>query len=198
MASNIPRPKPSKNRTCHLLKTKDLEYQQYLNKKVNHVKERIRRKSWNGYDVVKLKNTRRMFSFGQLNVHFKFDNIKDLLPKTPEPKGLVHIITKIPGQNIFKPIAQKAQSIIPISPINSLSTLSAQTSSLICKNQINDLNRLPCSTSVIDLLILISRYKISCEKLIKLILPINTLKLNENLKLIQPNLNCLNIIYQVI
>ncbi len=55
--------------------------------------------------------------------------------------------------------------------------------------------RFPCSSSLVDLIILIFRYKDICEKLIDLFIP-NLINDNNN-RIFQIKFNCLNNIYQV-
>lgn len=57
------------------------------------------------------------------------------------------------------------------------------------------LDRLPCSSSLIDMLVLLFRYNDLCGQLIDLCIPMNYFKLNQ--KFFQAKFNCLNNLYQV-
>lgn len=86
-------------------------------------------------------------------------------------------------------------NITPQSIESNTSTLSPRSSIVLSESYL-EIDKLPCSASFIDLLILILRYKRICQELIDLIIPRKTFIEVE--KLIRLKFNCINNCFQVI
>lgn len=85
--------------------------------------------------------------------------------------------------------------LLAVSPPVSSSSSSSKNMPLFTTTD-TKFDQFPCSISLIDLLIMILRYKNSCEEIIELIIP-NPLA-NQNMKLFQFKINLYNSFYQVI
>ncbi len=86
-------------------------------------------------------------------------------------------------------------SLFPASSLPKLNQMFNSNSNNSSTNTNKLCSRFPCSTSLIDLIILIFRYKDICEKLIELFIP--NLINDQNNRIFQIKFNCLNNIYQV-
>jgi hypothetical protein len=97
------------------------------------------------------------------------------------------IETKNLNNKLSKYLNHKKDSLVSCTNTNtSISTFG---------HQVKELNKFPCSNSLVDLLITILRFKDSTESLIDLLIPVEMVK--ENFKFFQAKFTCINNIYQV-
>ena len=99
-----------------------------------------------------------------------------------------NIETKNLSKKFPRYLNYKKDSIVSCSNTN--------TSISVFRTQVKDLDKFPCSNSLVDLLITILRFKETTENLIDLLIPVEMVK--ENLKFFQAKFTCINNIYQVI
>jgi hypothetical protein len=126
-----------------------------------------------------------------------------------QPPPLVHshpmgtAFTKPRGESLFRPSTKKLadstnefSSTTTITP-RSLSSVAASSPSYATSttSTLISQEKYLCSTSIVDLLIILMRYKDSCEQLIDLIAPANLLEHSN--KFFQSRFNCYNNLYSV-
>ena len=97
------------------------------------------------------------------------------------------IETKNINKKLPRYLHYKKDSIVSCSNTN--------TSISVFRAQVKDLDKFPCSNSLVDLLITILRFKETTENLIDLLIPVEMVK--DNLKFFQAKFTCINNIYQV-
>lgn len=145
-------------------------------------KQRSKSLNLSVHDKVKVKQPNRCLSSCEINN--KNSESIALLSLLPIPKlKLVKPQKNLPKRHSLQSFESNTESTL--------------TRSILCSPNPTDqsLDRLPCSASLIDLFLLVFRYKDACEKLIDLCIPSDYVKLNH--KFFQAKFNCLNNIHQV-